>query len=119
MKEEFVIPVDDTIEEFMKHLWAHPRTILSAKYGDGKSYFLKKLEEHNDTKGCFVFLTLYPVNYQVVENKDIFDLIKYDLIFQFIAKGCWNTRRKRFQRPFCYIIILSRISWNYRNFCAM
>lgn len=95
MKEEFVIPVNDTIEEFMKHLWAHPRTILSAKYGDGKSYFLKKFEEHNDTKGCFVFLTLYPVNYQVVENKDIFDLIKYDLIFQLYSKGMLEYKEKK------------------------
>lgn len=95
MKEEFVIPVDDTIEEFMKHLWAHPRTILSAKYGDGKSYFLKKFEEHNDTKGCFVLLKLYPVNYQVVDNKDIFDLIKYDLIFQLYNKGMLEYKDKK------------------------
>lgn len=91
-KNEFMIPVDKTIEEFMKHLWAHPRTILSASYGDGKSYFLKKFEEHNDMKGYFVFLKLYPVNYQVVENRDIFELIKYDLIFQLFISGMINPK---------------------------
>ena len=91
-ENEFMIPVDHTIEEFMKHLWAHPRTILSASYGDGKSYFLKKFEEHNDMKGYFVFLKLYPVNYQVVENRDIFELIKYDLIFQLFISGMINPK---------------------------
>ena len=94
-ENEFVIPVDYTVEEFMKHLWAHPRTILSAKYGDGKSYFLKKFEEHNEAQNHFVFLKLFPVNYQVVENRDIFELIKYDLIFQLYEKGMLKCEDKK------------------------
>lgn len=86
-RNEFVIPVDNTIEKFRLHLQTHPRTILSAKYGDGKSYFLQRFIEKEEVQEQFVFLRLFPVNYQVVENKDIFDLIKYDLIFQLFISG--------------------------------
>ena len=87
MKEELYIPVDDAIIEFRKHLLTHPRTILSAKYGDGKSFFLREFEMDEKVQEHFVFLKLFPVNYQVVENKDIFSLIKYDLLFQLFDKG--------------------------------
>lgn len=79
-KAEFEIPIDNKINEFRFHLKSHPRTILSAKFGDGKSYFLSKfIKKHN---GSFVFITLHPINYQVLENRDIFDLIKRDVLFQ-------------------------------------
>ena len=80
-----IIPLDDAIKEFEKHLKSHPRTILSARFGDGKSYFLaaaaKKL------KNRCAFLTIYPVNYQVAENQDIFEYIKRDLLFQMYGQG--------------------------------
>ena len=66
MKEELYIPVDDAIIEFRKHLLTHPRTILSAKYGDGKSFFLREFEKDEKVQEHFVFLKLFPVNYQVV-----------------------------------------------------
>ena len=42
MVRDFEIPVDERMLEFKRHLDCHPRTILSAKFGDGKSYFLNK-----------------------------------------------------------------------------
>ena len=88
--DELYIPMDDAIDEFHKHLLSHPRTILSARYGDGKSFFLQEFEKNPAVNAQFVFLTLFPVNYQVVENKDIFELIKYDLLFQLFDKGLLN-----------------------------
>lgn len=41
----FKIPVNDAIVDFYRHLNAYPRTILSSKFGDGKSYFLQKVKE--------------------------------------------------------------------------
>lgn len=81
---ELYIPVDDTIKDFIGHLMAHPRTILSAKFGDGKTYFLQKFHDDKYVHDHFRILTLYPINYQVADNKDIFDLIKYDLLLQLI-----------------------------------
>lgn len=83
--EQFEIPMDAPIKEFGYHLKSHPRTILSAKFGDGKSFFLSKFEEVK--KDDYEIITLHPVNYQVVENKDIFELIKRDILFQITVKG--------------------------------
>lgn len=86
-EQEFYIPIDGAIENFKTHLLSHPRTIFSAEFGDGKSYFLQKFIEEPSVQKQFVFLKLFPVNYQVVENRDIFELIKYDLLFQLFLNG--------------------------------
>lgn len=36
------IPVDDAIDRFHNHLLSHERIVLSAKFGDGKSFFLNE-----------------------------------------------------------------------------
>ncbi len=73
-REQQIIPMDEAIREFEKHLKSHPRTILSARFGDGKSFFLSAAEKR--LKNRIVFLKIYPVNYQVVENQDVFEYIK-------------------------------------------
>lgn len=80
-----VIPMNDAIKEFEKHLKSHPRTILSARFGDGKSFFLAATQKR--LKNRYAFLTIYPVNYQVAENQDIFEYIKRDLLFQLYSQG--------------------------------
>ena len=87
MKQDFLVPVEPAIIDFKEHLKCHPRTILSARYGDGKSYFLNAFLKDENVKNEFVFITLYPVNYQVLENKDIFDIIKYDVLLQMGLQG--------------------------------
>lgn len=79
---DYMIPVDHAIEDFREHLKCHPRTILSAKYGDGKSYFLDAFMNDMDVRNEFQFIKLYPVNYQVLENRDVFEVIKYDILMQ-------------------------------------
>jgi hypothetical protein len=86
-EQEFYIPIDGAIENFKTHLLSHPRTIFSAEFGDGKSYFLQKFIKEPSIQEQFVFLKLFPVNYQVVENRDVFELIKYDLLFQLFLNG--------------------------------
>lgn len=83
----FYIPVDDVIKEFLGHLDANPRTILSSRFGDGKSFFLQKFKDNEEVRARYEIITLYPVNYQVVDNKDVFDLIKMDLLFQLFCHG--------------------------------
>jgi hypothetical protein len=85
-KDAFEIPVDGAIGWFYDHLSNHDRTILSAKFGDGKSFFLQKFMADEKVKENYVFLTLYPVNYQVEENRDVFELIKYDLLIQMFVQ---------------------------------
>ena len=83
--EDIRIPIDKQLVEFRNHILANPRTFLSSKFGDGKSYFLNELKRKY--KDEFVFITIYPVNYQVASNEDIFKLIKRDVLFQLMANG--------------------------------
>lgn len=84
---KFYVPIDAAIVDFSKHLNANPRIILSSKFGDGKSFFLQKMKEEQGLKNKYEFLTIYPVNYQVVGNQDIFELIKRDILFQLMLHG--------------------------------
>lgn len=89
------IPVDDAIDRFHNHLLSHERIVLSAKFGDGKSFFLNGFKKKcaNDDNSPYEFITLYPVNYQVLENKDIFELIKQDSITRIFSNSRWKKRR--------------------------
>lgn len=83
--EDIRIPIERQLVEFRNHILANPRTFLSSKFGDGKSYFLNELKQKY--KDEFVFITIYPVNYQVASNEDIFKLIKRDVLFQLMAEN--------------------------------
>lgn len=87
MTDTFEIPVDKAIARFHEHLETHDRTILSARFGDRKTYFLQKFIADVKVRSEYEFLTIYPVNYQVEENRDIFELIKYDLLIQMFVRG--------------------------------
>lgn len=77
------IPIDKELQAFDNHLKKNDRVIFSAPFGDGKSYFLNQFQKKYNAD--YVFITLYPVNYQVVENYDVFELIKRDILVQLIA----------------------------------
>ena len=69
-------------EELKHHLENADRMIFSAKFGDGKSFFLQKIREDKNLFSDYEFITLYPVNYVVSQNEDIFEYIKRDIIVQ-------------------------------------
>ncbi len=78
------------IFDFKNHLKHADRMILSAKFGDGKSFFLQKIREDVETFKEYVFITLYPVNYVVAPNEDIFEYIKRDILVQLVKLGLLN-----------------------------
>lgn len=77
------IPIDKPIQDFYNHLSYNERIIFSAKFGDGKTYFLNKFFEEN--KDEFEAIRIFPVNYQVADNKDVFELIKKDILIHLLA----------------------------------
>jgi hypothetical protein len=82
----FRISLPSVIEDFKKHIDRsnNKRILFSAKFGAGKSTFLDKyFTEHENG---FIVLKLYPVNYSVASNEDVFELIKYDLFSELLAK---------------------------------
>ncbi|MCZ4694370.1 hypothetical protein DWB61_04275 [Ancylomarina euxinus] len=77
------IPIDKPLQDFHHHLSYNERIIFSAKFGDGKTYFLNKFfEVHKDE---FEAIRIFPVNYQVADNKDVFELIKKDILIHLLA----------------------------------
>jgi len=78
---------DTLLQDFLNHLELEGNNdiIFSAPFGTGKTYFLKedfvpKCEEQYNA------IHLYPVNYSVSSNEDIFELIKYDILFELVLK---------------------------------
>lgn len=79
------IDISQYITDFKQVFEKESRMIFSAKFGDGKSYFLKEFMNSFDSKnGDYYFITLHPINYVVEDNKDIIEYIKRDILFQLI-----------------------------------
>lgn len=76
--------------EFKTYLENSPRIIFSAKFGDGKTQFLKEVAKNEEFKD-YQFFTIYPVNYVVAENADIFEYVKRDLLLQLAKADLLNS----------------------------
>lgn len=78
-----IINISNKLRDFEEHLKLNRQTIVSAKFGDGKTYFLKQyIEQHKEDT---FFIVLHPVNYVVSRNEDIFEYIKHDIL-SFLVK---------------------------------
>ncbi|MGL4581912.1 MAG: P-loop NTPase fold protein, partial [Flavobacterium sp.] len=79
------IPNDSIITEFKEHLDLefNQRILFTAPFGAGKSTFIDDFKTaHKDE---YRFIRLYPVNYAVSANEDIFELIKFDILYELMA----------------------------------
>lgn len=88
-----IIDITNRLRDFEEHLNLNRQTILSAKFGDGKTYFLNEYIRQHEADTFFV--VLHPVNYVVSPNEDIFEYIKRDIL-------CSLVHRSEFQE----------INWN-------
>jgi hypothetical protein len=55
---------------------------VSAPFGQGKSWFINHFFNESGFSQEFNLVHLYPVNYSVASNRDAFELIKYDILFE-------------------------------------
>ena len=79
------IDISLNIQDFKQVFEQENRIIFSARFGDGKSYFLNEFMKSYDEKdNDYYFITLHPVNYVVEENRDVIEYIKRDILFQLI-----------------------------------
>lgn len=76
--------------EFKTYLENSPRIIFSAKFGDGKTQFMKEVAQSKEFKD-YQFFTIYPVNYVVAENADIFEYVKRDILLQMANADLLNN----------------------------
>ena len=80
------IDISGNLNNFAQYLEKTDRIILSAKFGDGKTYLLNELRNDEAMQDKYEFFTIYPVNYSVAKNEDVFEYIKRDIIVQFYEK---------------------------------
>lgn len=79
------IDISNNINDFKQVFESESRIIFSARFGDGKSYFLNEfMKSYDEKKNDYYFITLHPVNYVVEENRDVIEYIKRDILFQLI-----------------------------------
>lgn len=76
------IDISGNLKKFAQYLEKTDRIILSAKFGDGKTYLLNELRKDEAMQDKYEFFTIYPVNYSVAKNEDVFEYIKRDIIVQ-------------------------------------
>lgn len=71
-------------QEFKELLYENDinKILFSGKFGTGKTTFLRDFFEINEDK--FIPIFLYPVNYSVSSNEDIFEYIKYDILIRLL-----------------------------------
>lgn len=71
--------------DFLSHfkLTENNRILFTAPFGAGKSTFLQEVFEKNKTD--YFTINLFPVNYSVSANEDVFELIKFDLLIELLG----------------------------------
>lgn len=74
--------------EFDKHLSLNDneRIIFSGKFGSGKTTFLNDFFNQEGYKNYHV-IKLYPIHYSISSNEDIFEYIKFDILFQLLSQN--------------------------------
>lgn len=71
---------------FLKHLELdnNERIIFSGKFGMGKTTFLSHFFNSSKPQNKYNVFHLFPVNYSVATNEDIFRYIKYDIVYEML-----------------------------------
>ncbi|MFC2517239.1 MAG: P-loop NTPase fold protein [Prevotella sp.] len=85
------IDVSEKVKDFVQYLDSTDRIILSARFGDGKTHLLNALRNDETANKEYEFFTIYPVNYSVAPNEDVFEYIKRDIIVQLNNQGLLNN----------------------------
>lgn len=94
------LSLENEIENFGRYFENNIRCILSAPFGEGKSFFLNEFEKSKEAE--YDFITLYPTNYQVCDNRDIFENIKRDILLALLTLD--DNLLKRYNRSRLEII---------------
>lgn len=92
--EEISIYIEDLYNHFRSHLDNNKRILFSGPYGIGKTYFLRDFFKNENIETDYSVFHLFPVNYQVSNNEDIFELIKIDILYHILGKG-WVFKKEQ------------------------
>jgi hypothetical protein len=89
------IETKEILADFKNHLKVenNKRILFSGPFGTGKSTFLNEFSDVENED--FFYLKIFPVNYSVSSNEDVFELIKFDLLFQLMGKYYEEIKLKK------------------------
>lgn len=81
---ELKISNEEELKRFSEHLTPdlNQNIFFSGVFGVGKTYFIN--EFFKQEKEEYTSVKLYPVNYSVSNNEDIFEYIKFDIAFELL-----------------------------------
>lgn len=85
-EDQIVVDISGVEGEFDAYLSSGvgQKIIFSGVFGSGKTYFLKHFFQSRTDE--YIAIHLYPTNYSVASNKDVVELIKYDILYELILK---------------------------------
>ena len=80
----FKIPISSPAEKFKKvlNMDDNNKIFFSGKFGSGKTYFLNEFFKEKEEE--YQVFHLYPSSYYIEGDKDIFDLIKADILLKIL-----------------------------------
>ncbi len=76
-------------DQFKAHLSNanNQRIIFSGSFGSGKTTFLNNFFKTEEQLNKYYVCKLFPVNYVTSDNKDIYELMKFDILIQLLGSG--------------------------------
>jgi len=76
-------------DQFKAHLSDvnNQRIIFSGSFGSGKTTFLNDFFKTKEQSDKYYVCKLFPVNYVTSDNKDIYELMKFDILIQLLGSG--------------------------------
>lgn len=90
VEQEELIKFLNLEEKFNEYLIesSNKQMLFSGPFGSGKTTFLKTF--FDDRKNDYTVIHLYPVNYSLHNNTDIYEILKYDIILELIGLGAFK-----------------------------
>ncbi len=81
------VSLENPFENFKRHITQenNVKILFSAPFGQGKTTFLNYFFEQNSDK--YEVFKVFPVNYSISHNEDVFKYIKVEILFQLLGKG--------------------------------
>lgn len=98
---EFNIPMNNPLLSFKEHLdqEQNSKILFSAPFGSGKTTFLKYFFQEQLSE--YEAIHLFPVNYSVATNEDIFQYIKAEVLIQLMSKNV-EFDKKSFEKKYTF-----------------
>lgn len=95
---ETEIRIDKPADDFLQHLKSNKRILFSSAFGTGKTFFLDHFFNAKQISEKYNVFHLFPINYQIATNEDIFELIKYDILFHLLGVDWINIDIKKLSK---------------------